>query len=54
MKGFIVSCESVCPDVCCRRSDDTGGKERSVHEIDVKSSPDDYWVAANLVSRRYF
>ena len=22
-KGFIVTCESVCPDVCCRRSEDT-------------------------------
>jgi len=29
-------------------------KKRSVHVIDVKSSPDDDWVAANLVSRRYF
>jgi len=27
---------------------------RSVHEIDVKWSPDDDWVAANLVSRPYF
>jgi len=52
-KGFIVSCESVCPDVCCR-SEDTGRKVTfSIHEIDVKSSPDD-WVAENLVSRRYF
>jgi len=25
-KGFIVSCESVCPDVCYRRSEDTGRK----------------------------
>ena len=25
-KGFIVLCESVCPDVCCRRSEDTGRK----------------------------
>ena len=25
-KSFIVSCESVCPDVCCRRSEDTGRK----------------------------
>ena len=25
-KGFIVSCESICPDVCCRRSEDTGRK----------------------------
>jgi len=23
-KSFIVSGESVCPDVCCRRSEDTG------------------------------
>ena len=52
-KGFIVSSESVCPDpdVCCR-SEDTG--RRSVHEIGVKLSPDDDWVAANLFSRRYF
>jgi len=54
-KGFIVSCESVCPEVCCRRSEDTGRKVTFiVHEIDVKLSPDDDWVAANLVSRRYF
>ena len=48
-KGFIVPCESVCPDVCCR-SEDTGRKVTfsTVHEID------DDWVAANLVSRRYF
>jgi len=25
-KGFIVSCESVSPDVCCCRSEDTGRK----------------------------
>jgi len=29
-------------------------KQRSVHEIDVNLSRDDDWVAANLVSRRYF
>ena len=26
-KGFVVSCESVCPDVCCRCSEETGKKE---------------------------
>ena len=25
-KGFIVSCESACPGVCCRRSENTGRK----------------------------
>jgi len=28
-KGFIVSCESVCPDVCYRPSEDTGRKVTS-------------------------
>jgi len=29
-------------------------KKRSVHKSNVKLSPDDNWVAANLVSRHYF